>query len=100
MALFRHFFYPRVGKEGWLAGGVTFCFRQNVKQFYPKMVKSKWEEWRNSWFLVVVSEALKCLQEPKKHPESHELWRGLSHQVVFLSAAVSRFKLLREQGIS
>ena len=49
VALFRHFFYPRVGKEGWLGGGVTFCFRQNVKQFYPEMVvKSKWEEWRNS----------------------------------------------------
>ena len=27
VALFRHFFYPRVGKKGWLAGGVTFCFR-------------------------------------------------------------------------
>ena len=24
VALFRHFFYPRVGKEGWLGGGVTF----------------------------------------------------------------------------
>ena len=35
VALFRHFFYPRVGKEGWLADGVTFCFRQNLKQFYP-----------------------------------------------------------------
>ena len=34
VALFRHFFQPRVGK-GWLAGGVMFCFRQNVKQFYP-----------------------------------------------------------------
>ena len=36
VALFRHFFYPRVEKEGWLAGGVTFCFRQNVKQLYPR----------------------------------------------------------------
>ena len=62
VALFRHFFQPRVGKEGWLAGGVTFCFHQNVKQFYPQMVvKSKWEEWRNSWFLVAIPEALECL---------------------------------------
>ena len=36
----------------------------------------------------------------ERAPESQELWRGLSHQDVFLSAAVSRFKLLQEQGIS
>ena len=54
VALFRHFFYPRVGKKGWLGGRVKFCFRLNVKQAYPEMVvKSKWDEWRNGWFLVV-----------------------------------------------
>ena len=71
VALFRHFFYPRVGKEGWLGGGVTFCFRPNVKQVYPEMVvKSKWDEWRRGWFLVGVPEALPHLQEPKEHPVS------------------------------
>ena len=75
--------------------------RSTSAKFYPDMVvKSKWEEWRNGWFLVVVPEALECLQEPKKHPESHELWRSLSQQDVFLSMAVSRFKLLWEQGVS
>ena len=48
VALFQHYFYPHVGKEGWLGGGVTFCFRPKVKQDYPEMaVKSKWDEWRN-----------------------------------------------------
>ena len=32
VALFRHFFYPRIGKDGWLGGGVTFCFCTKVKQ--------------------------------------------------------------------
>ena len=74
VALFRHFFYLRVGKEGWLGGGVTFCFRPNVKQAHPEMVvKSKWDEWRNGWFLVVVPEALQHLQEPTEHPVSQEL---------------------------
>ena len=45
-------------------------------------------------------EALQHLQEPTEHPESHELWRSPSQQDVFLSTAVSRFKLLREQGVS
>ena len=101
MALFRHFFYPRIGKEGWLGGGVMFCFRPNVKKAYPEMVvKSKWDEWRNGWFLVVIPEALQHLQEPTEHPVSQELWRSPSQQDVYLSAAVSRFKLLREQGVS
>ena len=64
------------------------------------VVKSKWDEWRNGWFLVVVPEALQHLQEPNEHPVSQELWRSLSAQDVYLSAAVSHFKLLREQGVS
>ena len=84
-----------------MGGGVTFCFRLNVKQSYPEMVvKSKWDEWRNGWFLVVVSKALQQLQELKEHPESQELWRSPSQHDVLLSMAVSRFKLLRELGVS
>ena len=45
-------------------------------------------------------DALQHLQEPKEHPESSELWRSPSQQDVLLSAAVSRFKLLRELGVS
>ena len=35
VALFRHFFYPRVGKEGWLADGVTFCFARTSSSSTP-----------------------------------------------------------------
>ena len=31
VAFFRHFFYARACKEGWMGGGVTFCFRPNIK---------------------------------------------------------------------
>ena len=64
------------------------------------VVKSKWDEWRNGRFLVVLPEALQHLQEPKEQPVSQELWRSLSPQDVYLSAAVSRLKVLREQGVA
>ena len=64
------------------------------------VVKSKWDELRNGWFLVGVPEALQHLQEPKEHPVGQELWRSLSLQDVYLSTAMSCFKLLREQGVS
>ena len=39
-----------------MGGGVTFCFRPNIKAVgYPEItIKSKWEEWRAGWFLVEV----------------------------------------------
>lgn len=55
VALFHHFFYPRVCKKGWMGGGVTFFFQPRIKVVgYPKIVvKFKWEEWRGdgSWWM-------------------------------------------------
>ena len=38
VALFRHFFYPRIGGQGWMGGSVTFCFRLNIKWAFPLMM--------------------------------------------------------------
>ena len=48
MALFRHYFYARACKKGWMGGRVTFCFHLNIKAagYLEIIVKSKWEEWR------------------------------------------------------
>ena len=84
-----------------MGGGVTFCFRQKVKQNYPYLpIKSKWDEWRQRWFLVEVLEALSLLEEPTEHPVSLETWNCVSLQDDDLSAAVERFKLLRDKGVS
>ena len=68
MDLFHHFFYPCIDKDGWMGGGVTLCFRLLIKLAYPLMpTKSKWEEWRENWFLVEVPEALPYLAEPVEY---------------------------------
>ena len=56
VALFRHDFYARVCKKGWMGGGVTFCFRPNIKAagYHEIVIKSKWEGWRAGWFFVAV----------------------------------------------
>ena len=73
MALFRHFFYPRIVKDRWLGGCVTFVFLQKIKPSYPLMkTKSRWEEWRHRWFLVEISGALPQWEEPKELPEKLE----------------------------
>ena len=66
VALFRHYFYARACKKGWIGGGVTFCFRPDIKVAgYPEInIKSKWEEWRAGWFLVEVPAPLPLFDEP------------------------------------
>ena len=66
MALLRHYFYARACKKGWMGGGVTFCFRPNIKAAgYPEInIKSKWEEWRAGWFLVEVPAPSPLFDEP------------------------------------
>ena len=101
VALFRHFFYPRIGSDGWMGGGVTFCFRPKIKLAYPLMeTKSKWDEWRDRWFLVGVPEADSHLEEPVERPVDLDTWRSVSLQDGEFSAVVARFALLREKGVS
>ena len=77
VALFRHFFYPRACKEGWMGGGVTFCFRPNIKAAgYPEInIKSKWEEWRAGWFLVEVPAPSPLFDEPTKVATDQPSWK-------------------------
>ena len=55
-----------------------FYFRAGIAKakFMPEMaVKSKWDEWRNRWFVVEVPEAQPHLEEPKEHPVNLLTWR-------------------------
>ena len=98
VALFRHFFYPRACKEGWMGGGVTFYFRPRIKAAgYPKIViKSKWEEWRAGWFLVEVPALSPLFQEPTELVMNEPSWTRLSMQDNDLDAGVNRLKLLHD----
>ena len=101
VALFRHFFYPRIGGQGWMGSSVTFCFRPNIKWAFPLMeTKSRWEEWRDHWFLVGVPEADAQLEEPTERPVDLDTWRSVSLQDEQFSEGVARFKLLREKEVS
>ena len=54
VALFRHFFIPRVEADAPLSGGISWVFRLNKKSAYlPGELRGKWEEWRAEWCWVV-----------------------------------------------
>ena len=54
VALFRHFFMPRVERGEPLAGGIAWISRVGKKEAYLEgELRSKWEEWRAEWCWIV-----------------------------------------------
>src|SRR3954464_9757987 len=54
VALFRHFFAPRVEKGEPLSGGVAWVSRTGKKEAYlDGDLRGRWEEWRAEWCLIV-----------------------------------------------
>ena len=50
MALFRHYFYPRLQPGGALSGSISWIPRVQEKGTYPKGAhKERWEEWQGRW---------------------------------------------------
>ena len=75
VALFHHYFYPRVEPGNHVAGAVTFCRRGNqADQFIPTTKNKKWEEWCHRWMFVRFPAAADCLQEPDGPCERQAQW--------------------------
>src|SRR3954453_16869087 len=54
VALFRHFFVPRVEKGEPLSGGVAWISRTGKKEAYLEVeLHGRWEEWRADWCLII-----------------------------------------------
>lgn len=66
VALFLHFFIPRVELKKPLSGGVTFHLWNGLSgEFIPTSFKSKWEEWRHDWCYVNFTDFHPCLMKPE-----------------------------------
>ena len=54
VALFRHFFMPRVERGEPFSGGIAWFSRTGKKEAYLEgELRSKWEEWRAEWCWIV-----------------------------------------------
>src|SRR4051812_14109901 len=72
VALFRHFFIPRVEAGAPLAGGISWVFRLNKKDSYLSgELRGKWEEWRADWCWVVEDQP-----QPFTAPRATPITRG------------------------
>ena len=63
-------------------------------------IKSKWDEWRDRWFLVEVPVVEPQWEEPKELPKKLDSWSYLSGQDSGFSKVVERIKLLDSKGVT
>jgi len=101
VALFRHYFIPRIDAKKPISGGVTFRLRNGLSEaFVPTVFKSKWEEWRHDWCFVHFPIFHACLADPGSAPAHDESAKALSPRDADLEVAVKRIKALREWGLT
>ena len=101
VALFRHFYIPRVDTRGVISGGITWCLRSGRSTEFPRgTFKSKWDEWRGSWCYVHVDPVLAFYEDPVAAVVAVDSWKDLDPRDKDLRLAVARIQALRSRGLT
>ncbi|XBH82554.1 hypothetical protein VPH35_071183 [Triticum aestivum] len=101
VALFRHFFMPRVEKGEPLPGGIAWISRAGKKGAYLEgELRSKWEEWRADWCWIVE-------EDPQPFTARHQApvvrgndWSNVAPDDDRLRIAITRIQRLRLAGLT
>ena len=100
VALFRHYFKPRVEEEC-LAGAVTWHRRsQQSSPFISLELRNKWDEWRHQWCFVRFPEADDAFGAPAAVPDADESWDCLDDRDRELAPAFERIEALHKRGLT
>ena len=92
VALFWHFFMPRRGRSRWIAGGVSFCLKQeNARQYPDTKIHPNWQDWRWNWYLVQAGSTSPHLLVPTAPAESLANSKDVSAQDEALLPIVRKF---------
>jgi hypothetical protein len=89
IALFRHFYYPRV-EVRMLAGSVAFRLRDHLSKHYITIDKKKNEEWRHKWCFMRFPEPGDSLAEPSGPVKRKASWGNLGEKDVEFGPALDR----------
>ena len=96
VALFRHFFRPRV-EEGRVSGSLTFTCRSSSR-FIPMDVRSKWEEYRHQWCFIRFPHADDSLDAPSEAPRKSVSWDSLDERDEDFAPAYARIEGVKDHG--
>ncbi|XP_024314363.1 uncharacterized protein LOC106865415 isoform X1 [Brachypodium distachyon] len=101
VALFRHYFYPRIEQTGVMSSGVSFRARDKMKsEFIVQTDKKIEKEWRADWCWVRVDELDKFLHTPTELPANNGSWLDRYGRDAELLPIVKKIKALRLAGLT
>src|SRR4051812_25136450 len=101
VALFRHFFSPRVEKGEPLSGGVAWISKTGKKEAYLEgELRSRWEEWRADWCLIVEENPQPFTAVRRAPVVRGRDWSDVAPDDAKLEIAVTRILRLRLAGLT
>ncbi|KAM0931589.1 hypothetical protein ACQ4PT_000242 [Festuca glaucescens] len=100
VALFRHYFVPRVVDAMALAEGVDFSLRDEVASKYlTEDLYDRWGEWRRNWCFVRFLERLDQFEYPVSQAVASASWELPGSRDDELAPIIERIKNLRLCGL-
>ena len=101
VALFRHFFIPRVERGEPLAGGIAWISRVGKKEAYLEgELRSKWEEWRAEWCWIVEENPQPFTALRQAPIVRGNDWSNVAPEDERLKIAITRILRLRLAGLT
>ena len=101
VALFRHFFIPRVERGEPLAGGIAWISRVGKKEAYLEgELRSKWEEWRAEWCWIVEENPQPFTAVRQTPIVRGNDWSNMAPEDERLKIAITRILRLRLAGLT
>ena len=101
VALFRHFFMPRVERGESLSGGIAWISRTGKKEAYLEgELRSKWDEWRVDWCWIVEETPQPFTAQRQAPVARGNDWSNVAPEDDRLKIAVTRILRLRLAGLT
>ena len=101
VALFCHFFMPRVERGEPLAGGIAWISRVGKKEAYLEgELRSKWEEWRAEWCWIVEENPQPFTALRQAPIVRGNDWSNVAPEDERLKIAITRILCLRLAGLT
>lgn len=99
VALFHHFFMPRLEAGNSVSGAVTFRFHSGLADHFIELEKKRWDEWRGEWVYMRFPAPDDALAEPSAMMEWRDDWKAPAARVPELQPVLDRIRELRRAGL-
>ena len=100
VALFRHFFVPRVEAGDLISGSVLFCFQLGLAESFIPQAQKWWDDWRREWVFARFPESHAALSVPTSAVARGDNWSDLGPRDADFAPVYTKIFNLKQQGLT